>query len=358
MPSRLLKLVSICAALLLSQACSHPIEIVGRGDVTSTGSRGCTYEESRALPVPDKCAKNLIIGDYQETYYATPRDGWTFDHWGNNYCPDAAPPNYECSFNVPAAAVQQFWGQTMPPLQAVFTPLPQSSNITVNRAYRSTGAAASAGEVGCFDSLCKSSFENEQTPLILMGEWLSEVEGLGEWIGAYATAAAGADVDMDSFVTPVFIQASASTYGSGVAHSGRIPGGPPYFYQQSRITYNGNSTFDYVFTPKVNMYYRIFARANALVDGAETINSSNTAKVQLTTTNFNVTTIVYSTDDTILYTPPVYGQLIANRTYYLYATSYMAGQCASPYGEGLCGGTRENSWELELVLSVNPIPAY
>jgi hypothetical protein len=112
-----LKILSIGITLLFIQACSHPIEIVGQGDVTSTGTRGCTFEESIAETVPEKCAKNYVVGAYQETYTATPRVGWQFDHWGN-YCSGAT--NNECSFNIPKATVEQFWGQTIPPLQAVF----------------------------------------------------------------------------------------------------------------------------------------------------------------------------------------------------------------------------------------------
>lgn len=115
----LAKLVSLSIALLLIQACSHPIEIEGQGDITSaSGSRNCSMEQYFAAdPV---CSKNYVIGAYQETYYPVPRAGYSFDHWGNDYCPDATPPTYECSFDIPAAAVQKFWGKTMPPLKAVF----------------------------------------------------------------------------------------------------------------------------------------------------------------------------------------------------------------------------------------------
>ncbi len=44
------KLVSIGIALLLLQACSHPIEIVGEGDVTSApGNRNCSLEDYNAV---------------------------------------------------------------------------------------------------------------------------------------------------------------------------------------------------------------------------------------------------------------------------------------------------------------------
>jgi hypothetical protein len=120
--SRLHQIVSILVALLFIQACSHPIEIEGQGDVTSaSGDRNCSLEQFTAAdPV---CSKNYVIGAYQETYYAKARAGWQFDHWVT-YCTTAAPPNYECSFNTPAEQVGKFWGQTMPSLKAVFTPIP------------------------------------------------------------------------------------------------------------------------------------------------------------------------------------------------------------------------------------------
>jgi hypothetical protein len=113
-----LKLFTIGGALLIIQACSHPIDIVGEGDVTSaSGTRNCLLEDYAAGL--DNCSKNYVVGTYQETYYATPRLGWLFDRWGN-YCTNVT--TNECSFNAAANVVQQFWGQTMPALQAVFKP--------------------------------------------------------------------------------------------------------------------------------------------------------------------------------------------------------------------------------------------
>jgi hypothetical protein len=113
---KLVHLAAIGAAFLLIQACSHPIDIVGEGDVTSaSGTRNCSLEDHTAGL--DKCTKNYVVGAYQETYSAIPRTGWQFDHWVN-YCTTATTNT--CAFNVAAATVQQYWGQTMPPLQAVF----------------------------------------------------------------------------------------------------------------------------------------------------------------------------------------------------------------------------------------------
>ena len=130
MPSRILKLVSISVALLVIQACSHPIEIEGQGDVMSaSGNRTCLLENFEAGD--DVCSKNYIFGfdldqlpalvpeDYSETYSPVPRSGWYFDRW-EPYCATATGPSYDCSFNAAAALVQEFWGETLPPLKAVF----------------------------------------------------------------------------------------------------------------------------------------------------------------------------------------------------------------------------------------------
>lgn len=100
-------------------ACSHPIEIVGEGDVLSaTGDRNCYLEDFQAGA--DSCRVNLVVHAYQETYYAVAREnsGWEFSHW-ENYCTDHV--TNECSFNVPAEMIKKNWGVTVPPLIAVFT---------------------------------------------------------------------------------------------------------------------------------------------------------------------------------------------------------------------------------------------
>ncbi|MEM8563824.1 MAG: hypothetical protein AAGF57_16420, partial [Pseudomonadota bacterium] len=110
----------LLALISLLGACSHPIQIEGDGDVVSNHGRSCTLEESRLEPVPDNCAKNLVMDDYFDTYVATPRAGWKFDHW-RNYCNDAA--DNTCTFNIPAEMVRYGLFQTAPPLVAVFTPI-------------------------------------------------------------------------------------------------------------------------------------------------------------------------------------------------------------------------------------------
>ena len=132
--SRLLKIGSIGIAYLLIQACSHPIEIEGQGNVMSaSGTRTCLLENFQAADAV--CSKNYAIGDYTETYYPTAKPGWKFDHWVT-YCTTATPPNYDCAFDIPATTVKQYWFQTMPPLKAVFaravTPITGNDIVTAD----------------------------------------------------------------------------------------------------------------------------------------------------------------------------------------------------------------------------------
>ncbi|HEY6130449.1 MAG TPA: sulfatase-like hydrolase/transferase, partial [Halioglobus sp.] len=111
-----IKLILMSMAVLLVYGCSHPINITGEGDVISaSGSRNCSLQDFQAGST--KCSQNAVIGAYAETYTALPHPGWQFRRWAS-YC-NAALDN-KCSFNTPAATVQSYWGQTMPPLQAVF----------------------------------------------------------------------------------------------------------------------------------------------------------------------------------------------------------------------------------------------
>jgi hypothetical protein len=117
---KILRIGLIGLVLPLVYACSHPLEIVGEGDVSSNYGRSCTLEDSLTVPVPDNCAKNYVVYNYFDTYTAVPRTGWQFDHWGN-YCADAV--DNTCTFSFSAEQVRGAWGQTVPPLVAVFNPV-------------------------------------------------------------------------------------------------------------------------------------------------------------------------------------------------------------------------------------------
>ena len=117
-PMNALKTIALPTLLSLVYGCSHPIEIVGEGDVLSaTGTRNCYYEDF--LAGAESCSKNLVVRAYDETYYAVARDGWEFEQWLNySHCADTGN---ECAFDIPADWVENVWGQTVPPLVAVFS---------------------------------------------------------------------------------------------------------------------------------------------------------------------------------------------------------------------------------------------
>ena len=69
MEACLMKILSTLIFLAFVTACSHPLEIVGEGDiVSSTGTNDCSLEEQPC--------DNYVTGDYKVTYMAVPRSGW------------------------------------------------------------------------------------------------------------------------------------------------------------------------------------------------------------------------------------------------------------------------------------------
>lgn len=106
--------------LVVVTACSHPLEIIGEGDITTDAlsTRGCSFAEFQASA--KSCTENLVVGAYNETYYAQPAAGWDFFGW-QNYC--LTEGSNQCDFEgIGASTVFQFWGETVPPLRAVFHP--------------------------------------------------------------------------------------------------------------------------------------------------------------------------------------------------------------------------------------------
>ena len=113
--------------LIVSTACSHPLEIVGGGDIqSSTDQHNCLLEQQ-------PCA-NYVVGDYTVTYTAQPRAGWFFSEWEG--CGTQHP---HCSFDISGNVVNQFLGQTMPALKAVFTQTPPADSILIPLDVNNTG---------------------------------------------------------------------------------------------------------------------------------------------------------------------------------------------------------------------------
>ena len=104
---------------VMGVGCSHPLVIVGKGDIISaSGNRNCTWEQYEASD--PECAENYVLGNYLETYTAVAEDGWKFRGW-QTYCAHE-PEATECNFNIPARLVRLYWGETYSGLRAEFIP--------------------------------------------------------------------------------------------------------------------------------------------------------------------------------------------------------------------------------------------
>lgn len=104
--------------LLATGGCTHPIEIVGSGDVRSdSGDNDCLLED---LP-----CEAVAITEYVETYRPSPRSGHQFVGWDNCLTSNGEA----CVFNVPAELVLENWFQTWPALVAKFAPLCEGAPV-------------------------------------------------------------------------------------------------------------------------------------------------------------------------------------------------------------------------------------
>lgn len=127
MPLAFARLLALSLGLLLLQACSHPLSLVGEGDISDTkgSGRGCTLEQFQN---DDKaCRENLVMSTYDVNYRATPRPGWRFVEW-QGPCNQQLSVAPDCAFFVEGSVVNQYWGQTMPTTTAVFEREPDEDN--------------------------------------------------------------------------------------------------------------------------------------------------------------------------------------------------------------------------------------
>lgn len=126
---KIAKRLLLVSAVMFTYACSHPLEIRGKGEGdidSSSGTRDCSYADYQAEAT--NCTKNNVVFDYDETYTGVPAAGSQFRRWGS-YCRMSL--DNTCSFNYSAAEVQQAWFKTVPALQAVFRPLVNPGFVTV-----------------------------------------------------------------------------------------------------------------------------------------------------------------------------------------------------------------------------------
>jgi hypothetical protein len=122
--TRIFAATTLFVAIVVLQACKHPLAIGGKGDIVdiTNSGRGCTLEQ---FQTKDKaCTENEVTGDYFVSYKAEPRPGWRFVRWEG--CPPTSDFQH-CSFGVSAATVD-WWDETHPdielaPSTAVFQPI-------------------------------------------------------------------------------------------------------------------------------------------------------------------------------------------------------------------------------------------
>jgi hypothetical protein len=116
----------LVVAFLLLQACSHPLEIEGEGDIVNWGKFGsadgthsCSLDQYKAKDIA--CTKNFAITNYDVNYHAAPKSGWVFSGW-KGICEDFGTAT--CPLKISADVVPKFWFKTMPATIAVFEQVP------------------------------------------------------------------------------------------------------------------------------------------------------------------------------------------------------------------------------------------
>ncbi len=177
-------LLSSLAILSSIIACSHPLEINGKGSIYSeSGLRNCPYE--------NQPCENTVVGAYTETYRTWAWQGWRFSGW-SNYCLDSAD---ECSFDVDANTVRKHWSRVMPPLVANFEQVTSEGSVGVHRPVSNS-------------EVTLSHISNINTPIcsgtsgILHGTLAFETECF-EQEGLYVIAAENGSDDIRGADTPV-----------------------------------------------------------------------------------------------------------------------------------------------------------
>lgn len=114
---RLPLLLLICFGLIAG--CTHPLDIVGEGDILSdSGDNHCFLE--------DAPCEVVAVNEYQETYRPQARPGHVFVGWQGCGDQQGTP----CAFNVAPDVVKLFWFQTAPTLVARFAPACNNAPIS------------------------------------------------------------------------------------------------------------------------------------------------------------------------------------------------------------------------------------
>ncbi len=113
------KIVPLLLTIGLIQACKHPLQIVGEGDIVDLNGSGygCTLEQFQAQ---DKaCTENRVTGAYDVNYKGIPKAGSSFIRWEGACSSESVAPN--CKLKASAKTVEKFRDEErVPPTRAVF----------------------------------------------------------------------------------------------------------------------------------------------------------------------------------------------------------------------------------------------
>jgi hypothetical protein len=115
-------LALMCGGII---SCSHPLEIVGGGDLLSlSGTRDCTMEQG--------VCSNIVTGEYNEVFTAKPRPGYIFSRFegcslildedkSDKSFLEVIPNGNKCAIKASKNLVSDYYGKTVPSLIAHFT---------------------------------------------------------------------------------------------------------------------------------------------------------------------------------------------------------------------------------------------
>jgi hypothetical protein len=128
-----LKILAVVVAVLLLQACRHPLAIEGEGDIVDVNNsgHGCTLEQFQAQDTD--CTENEVSGDYFVNYKAEPRLGWRFVRWDGPCSPNS--DFQHCRLDASQVALD-WWDETypdaeIPPSTAVFEPITGNTGFLI-----------------------------------------------------------------------------------------------------------------------------------------------------------------------------------------------------------------------------------
>ena len=98
------------------QACKHPLEIVGEGDIVdlNDSGHGCTLEQYQSQD--EACTENNVSNSYFVSYQAVPKPGWEFVRWDGPCSVGIDSHTPLCQFAVTSEMLEE-WEEEHPGVQ-------------------------------------------------------------------------------------------------------------------------------------------------------------------------------------------------------------------------------------------------